>query len=270
MAGTEFLRWNASEYGGITQINLPLELIWQPDIFLYSSVAETLPYLVGEALVYNDGSIIAPEPVVYEIACPIDGTYFPFDEQKCEMKFGSWSYDGTVIDLDIFPTSGQLGNYIESERYILSMISFVAISSVLTGYTMNLHFQSTECERVPDWLRRLVFNHLSKIVFLGPTASTYMNRNSYKRQNISCDVKSEDYDLLARLITHDDGEEEKAQEDHGESNDPTEYEARTLEWKMVAQVLDRLFLVCFIVVYLCLTVGIFMYLSGRNQSHAFH
>ena len=29
--------------------------------------------------------------------CKIDITWFPFDEQSCAMKFGSWTYDGFKV-----------------------------------------------------------------------------------------------------------------------------------------------------------------------------
>lgn len=33
------------------------------------------------------------------ISGEIDVEYFPFDEQTCVMKFGSWTYDGFQVDL---------------------------------------------------------------------------------------------------------------------------------------------------------------------------
>ena len=30
-------------------------------------------------------------------SCPIDITWFPFDDQNCEMKFGSWTYNGFKV-----------------------------------------------------------------------------------------------------------------------------------------------------------------------------
>ena len=33
-------------------------------------------------------------PGLFMSSCPIDITWFPFDDQNCEMKFGSWSYNG--------------------------------------------------------------------------------------------------------------------------------------------------------------------------------
>jgi len=36
---------------------------------------------------------------LYISTCPIDIKYYPFDDQKCKMKFGSWTYDGSKINL---------------------------------------------------------------------------------------------------------------------------------------------------------------------------
>ena len=33
--------------------------------------------------------------------CKIDISWFPFDDQLCSMKFGSWTYDSTGIDLQL-------------------------------------------------------------------------------------------------------------------------------------------------------------------------
>ena len=36
---------------------------------------------------------------IYHSSCEMDVEYFPFDEQTCVMKFGSWTYDGYQVDL---------------------------------------------------------------------------------------------------------------------------------------------------------------------------
>lgn len=33
--------------------------------------------------------------------CNVDVRWFPFDIQKCNLKFGSWTYDGWLLDLQM-------------------------------------------------------------------------------------------------------------------------------------------------------------------------
>jgi len=35
---------------------------------------------------------------IYKSSCTIDVTYFPFDEQECKMKFGSWTFNGDQVN----------------------------------------------------------------------------------------------------------------------------------------------------------------------------
>lgn len=36
------LRWNPEEYGGVTMLHMPAELIWLPDIILYNKCVYTI------------------------------------------------------------------------------------------------------------------------------------------------------------------------------------------------------------------------------------
>ena len=38
-------------------------------------------------------------PAIYHSSCEMDVEYFPFDEQTCVMKFGSWTYDGFQVKM---------------------------------------------------------------------------------------------------------------------------------------------------------------------------
>ena len=33
--------------------------------------------------------------------CKIDTTWFPFDEQQCELKFGSWTFNGFKLNIKL-------------------------------------------------------------------------------------------------------------------------------------------------------------------------
>ncbi|KAJ8382640.1 hypothetical protein SKAU_G00034180 [Synaphobranchus kaupii] len=94
------LRWNPEDYGGITSIRVPSENIWLPDIVLYENADGRFEgSLMTKAIVKSNGTITWTPPASYKSACTMDVTFFPFDRQNCSMKFGSWTYDGNMVDL---------------------------------------------------------------------------------------------------------------------------------------------------------------------------
>jgi len=52
-----------------------------------------------KATVHSTGKVVWEPPAIYKSSCTIDVEFFPFDEQTCRMKFGSWTYDGFQVDL---------------------------------------------------------------------------------------------------------------------------------------------------------------------------
>lgn len=45
------------------------------------------------------GEVFWEPPAIYKSSCEINVEYFPYDEQTCFMKFGSWTYNGHQVDL---------------------------------------------------------------------------------------------------------------------------------------------------------------------------
>ena len=48
-------------------------------------------------VVTSEGTCTYIPPGIFMSSCPIDITWFPFDDQNCEMKFGSWTYNGFKV-----------------------------------------------------------------------------------------------------------------------------------------------------------------------------
>ena len=42
---------------------------------------------------------------IYKSSCTLDVNYFPFDEQRCNMSYGSWTYDGNEVRLTPYITN---------------------------------------------------------------------------------------------------------------------------------------------------------------------
>ncbi|XP_070542900.1 neuronal acetylcholine receptor subunit alpha-2-like [Ptychodera flava] len=112
------LRWDPNDYGGLGVLRVPSDMLWLPDIVLYNNADGNYePTLMTKALVYHTGTIYWLPPAIYKSACNIDVQYFPFDEQQCVMKFGSWTYDGRVLDLIMMDEDVDLEDYWESGEW---------------------------------------------------------------------------------------------------------------------------------------------------------
>jgi len=53
-------------------------------------------------VVQSDGSVMWIPPAIFMSTCQIDITNFPFDIQECNLKFGSWTYDGFKLDIGFY------------------------------------------------------------------------------------------------------------------------------------------------------------------------
>ena len=59
----------------------------------YEQLKDTYPYVT------SDGKVSWYAPAIFNILCRVDVRHFPFDSQVCEIRLGSWVYNGLEIDL---------------------------------------------------------------------------------------------------------------------------------------------------------------------------
>ncbi|KAB0801728.1 hypothetical protein PPYR_03914 [Photinus pyralis] len=119
------LRWDPEEYGGVEQLYVPSEHIWLPDIVLFNNADGNYEVtLMTKAVLSYTGEVVWKPPSIYKSSCEINVQYFPFDEQSCLMKFGSWTYNGYQVDLkhmDQVPGSNIVKVGIDLSEFYLSV-----------------------------------------------------------------------------------------------------------------------------------------------------
>lgn len=117
------LTWNASLYGGTEEINVDASMVWVPDIVLYNSAEFTFSggthKYKTDVVIYWNGSTIWLAPAMFITVCHLDVRYFPFDDQKCPMKFGSWTHDETRLDMRILTNASSDDIYTEHGEWQL-------------------------------------------------------------------------------------------------------------------------------------------------------
>ncbi|XP_053128513.1 neuronal acetylcholine receptor subunit beta-4 isoform X2 [Hemicordylus capensis] len=112
------LAWEPSEYEGINKLRIPARKVWLPDIVLYNNADGTYEVSVyTNVVVKNNGSIFWLPPAIYKSACKIEVKHFPFDQQNCTLKFRSWTYDHTEIDMILKNSSASMDDFTPSGEW---------------------------------------------------------------------------------------------------------------------------------------------------------
>ncbi|KAJ8308720.1 hypothetical protein KUTeg_013594 [Tegillarca granosa] len=89
----QLLTWSPADYGHLTHLDVPQSMIWKPDLALkngFTKLTELGSSFVL-ARVENTGSVIWSPYEVFEVKCDVDIQFFPFDQQRCYLKFIAWS-----------------------------------------------------------------------------------------------------------------------------------------------------------------------------------
>ncbi|KPM02705.1 neuronal acetylcholine receptor subunit alpha-7-like protein, partial [Sarcoptes scabiei] len=114
------LRWNPEDYGGIETLRISTDRIWIPDVLMYNSADERFDstFRTNVVVNYTGGCLYVP-PGIFKSTCQIDITWFPFDDQRCELKFGSWSHNGLLVDLIQENSSADVSPYLANGEWVL-------------------------------------------------------------------------------------------------------------------------------------------------------
>ncbi|XP_064620059.1 neuronal acetylcholine receptor subunit alpha-9-like [Lineus longissimus] len=95
------LQWDPEGYDGITQITVPYDQVWRPDMSLFNSDKPqdmNPPSDEGNVVVFSSGNVLFVRHVGLSSLC-MPNDQGPNGEQHCEMKIGSWVNSGYRLDV---------------------------------------------------------------------------------------------------------------------------------------------------------------------------
>ncbi|XP_071946484.1 neuronal acetylcholine receptor subunit beta-2-like [Antedon mediterranea] len=106
------LTWDPDDYEGLETIRIPIDELWRPDFVLYNNADGDYDLqFMTNAIVGYRGDVFWMPPAIFKTSCLIKIEFFPFDEQTCKMKFGSWTHDSSFIDMTPLYKSVNLEDY---------------------------------------------------------------------------------------------------------------------------------------------------------------
>ncbi|OWF42649.1 neuronal acetylcholine receptor subunit alpha-2-like [Mizuhopecten yessoensis] len=117
------LRWEPDDHDDVSRVNIPTDLIWMPDIVLYNSAGtatDMYPSMPRQAHVTHDGTIHTAPAMRLRVWCGRTEGCSPVDQQgsyTCDLKFGSWVYDGFSVDLQNRQESIDLSHYSQHTQW---------------------------------------------------------------------------------------------------------------------------------------------------------
>ncbi|XP_009986269.1 PREDICTED: neuronal acetylcholine receptor subunit beta-2-like, partial [Tauraco erythrolophus] len=104
----------------------------------------------SNAVISYDGSIFWLPPAIYKSACKIEVKHFPFDQQNCTMKFRSWTYDRTEIDLVLKSEVASLDDFTPSGEWdIVALpgrpINLISPCILITSLAILVFYLPSDC-----------------------------------------------------------------------------------------------------------------------------
>lgn len=98
------LTWDPKEFGGVEVIRLDADEVWKPDVTLYNSAdpVNMINCWHSNVLIYPTGKLLWVPPCKMTSSCDFNLKKHPYGEQTCTFKFGSWTFDGNVLDIQFY------------------------------------------------------------------------------------------------------------------------------------------------------------------------
>ncbi|XP_030383574.1 neuronal acetylcholine receptor subunit alpha-2 [Scaptodrosophila lebanonensis] len=120
----ERLSWNLREYDNVTQLSLRPGDVWKPQITLFNAAGDEGNYLSDtQVLLVHDGSFLWVPPALYIAYCNLNMRNWPYDQQTCKLKIGSWSSNNIDAEYSKQKSALEYDELLQSTEWDISSAS---------------------------------------------------------------------------------------------------------------------------------------------------
>lgn len=148
----ERLTWNPDDFEGVKVLHIPDTDVWTPDMRLYNAYGNSHKVSPVNTVVTAQGSVNLIPPSVFSVRCnPLSEDDSRSDKGdrntiKCNLKFGSWTYDGNMVTLSTDKKSVDLHYYkpygpavIKSSKTEVNSITYECCPEPYMSYDVTLY-----------------------------------------------------------------------------------------------------------------------------------
>ena len=122
--------------------------VYHMEVFSYGSSASDQDMMPGKGdyrpSISSTGSVSYNFPTVLSSACSVNVRYFPFDTQRCNLQFGSWSHHGSELDIESkHPSGTSMYTFLNVRSYFVFLLRFsllVRFSLLFTLISVSVAF----------------------------------------------------------------------------------------------------------------------------------
>ncbi|KAF2362177.1 Neurotransmitter-gated ion-channel ligand-binding domain [Trinorchestia longiramus] len=113
------LTWDPALYNDTTILRVPHYNIWEPDIILYNSAARdySSSIISTNAIIWHTGRVTVLLQAIFVSTCRINIEWYPFDQQVCDLLFGSRTAD--LLQVSISPGASDISRYEPNHEFVL-------------------------------------------------------------------------------------------------------------------------------------------------------
>nr|XP_053640561.1 neuronal acetylcholine receptor subunit alpha-10-like [Cherax quadricarinatus] len=114
-----YLTWHPRNYNGTTQLIVTHDKVWIPDIILYNMADNNYEssLISTNVIINHNGTCKLQSHAVFTSVCNVDIQWFPFDQQRCDMTFGSWTSDSHQMKL--VPGPSDISRFTQNQEFFL-------------------------------------------------------------------------------------------------------------------------------------------------------